>query len=389
MSEIKMQNTYTKLNTIAKNKKAQFKALQDEFTSFSWGGVDAWDAFGAFIINDKRGSLKFYNGPGFSNEYTKPQFDLGGGQLQGVNFNKQTISFTIGVYWFSIEDYRKLLYWLNPMKIDYLTFGFNPKYRYDVKLSNISDSTKWVIGKENGENRYYTELSLTFELQGTPCAKGIHPYEFKRETNNDSDKDYWIFTGEDGGIRSEVVLVKTNEMIKSDLETPVKISFKLNLQRDEFQSNPEDSIKYHITLKAIHGSESISLVELGLQNLTLFEDEDKSLSFTYYSETGLVFLETSDNIPSLLSLQTYADTKDFLVETLYTSKFMLPGEFQYPGFYNDDNDDNKTAFELYIQKYYLNEGTWQIVSFSGDNGYKSDVHKQLINIECYPRTNIS
>lgn len=379
--------TYTKLNIISKNKKAQFKALQDEFTSFSWGGVDAWEEFGAFIINDSKGSLKFYNGPGFNNEYTKPQFDSGGGQLQGVNFNKQTISFTIGVYWFSIENYRKLLYWLNPMKIDYLTFGFNPKYRYDVKLSNISDSTKWVIGKENGENRYYTELSLTFELQGSPCAKGMHPYEFK--SNDVNNRDYWVFEGEDGGIRSEVTLVKTQEMIKSDLETPVKISFKLNLQKDESQSNPEDPIKYHITLKAIHNSESISLVELGLQNLTLFEEEkDKSLSFTYYSETGLVFLETSNNIPSLVSLQTLADTKDFLVETLYTSKFMLPGEFQYPGFY-DIGEENKIAFELYIQKYYFNNGTWRTVSFSGNDGGNLDAQKQLINIECYPRTNIS
>ena len=123
-------------------KRSLLKSLQDEFTTFSWGGYDAFDNFGAFIINEKKGSLKFYNGPGFSNEYTKPQFDTQGGFLQGVTFNKQTISFTIGVYWISIEDYRKLLYWLNPMKIDYLQFGFNKDYRYDVKLSKISDSTR-------------------------------------------------------------------------------------------------------------------------------------------------------------------------------------------------------------------------------------------------------
>ena len=161
-----------------KQKRQQIKSLQDEFMTFSWGGYDAFENFGAFIINDKNGSLKFYNGPGFSNEYSKPQFDNSGGDLQGVNFNKQTISFTIGVYWINIKQYRLMLNWLNPLEVDYLIFGFNPDYRYNVKLSKLGDSTKWIVGKEDGEPMYYTEIPLTFEVQGTPCAKGVNSYEF-------------------------------------------------------------------------------------------------------------------------------------------------------------------------------------------------------------------
>ena len=90
-------------------RRSQIKKMMDEFMDFQWRDQSAFENFGAFIINDKKGSLKFYNGPGFSNEYSKPQFDSNGGELMGVNFNKQTISFTIGVYWISIEHYRLLM----------------------------------------------------------------------------------------------------------------------------------------------------------------------------------------------------------------------------------------------------------------------------------------
>ena len=60
----------------------------DDFASFTWRGIDAFETFGAFIINNKD-SLKFYNGPSFSNEYTKPQFETAAGQLTGVTFQIQ------------------------------------------------------------------------------------------------------------------------------------------------------------------------------------------------------------------------------------------------------------------------------------------------------------
>ena len=179
----------------------KIKVYQDEFMTFSWDGYDAFDSFGAFIINENKGSLKFYNGPSFSNEYTKPQFDNAGGKIVGVNFNKQTISFNIGVYWISIDHYRLLINWLHPLKTSYLIFGYNRKYRYNVKLSKIGDSTRWVLGYEtiNKERvpMYYTELSLTFEIQGEPCAKGVNSYEFGSILIPDWKRDtyYWDYNG--------------------------------------------------------------------------------------------------------------------------------------------------------------------------------------------------
>ena len=102
--------TYTSnLNNTKEYRRKQIKSLQDEFCTFSWGVDDAFEKYGAFIINDKKGSLKFYNGPGFTNEYSKPQFSQHSGDLLGVNFNRSTIDFTVGVYWFTIEEYRELI----------------------------------------------------------------------------------------------------------------------------------------------------------------------------------------------------------------------------------------------------------------------------------------
>lgn len=96
----------------------------DEFCTFSWNGVDAFDTFGAFIIN--KDSLKFYNGPSYSNQYTQPLFTDGEQTITGLKFNVQKISFNIGVYWISEEHYRRLIYWLNPYEIGALVFDFEP-----------------------------------------------------------------------------------------------------------------------------------------------------------------------------------------------------------------------------------------------------------------------
>ena len=169
-------------------KRNELKKILDSFSTFQLGGTqDMFDKYGIFIIDSGNSGLKFYNGPSFSNEYSSPQFSKNRGSLLGVNFNGLTISFVCGVYWFSIEDYRKLLEELNPLKTTYLVFDFNKDYRYNVKLSKCDNSTRYVIGYEKNlesnkeEPRYYTELSLSFDVQGDACAIGTHPYEFAYE----------------------------------------------------------------------------------------------------------------------------------------------------------------------------------------------------------------
>lgn len=216
-------------------KRNQLKSGIDDFTSFTWRGVDAFDVFGAFIINNKN-TLKFYNGPSFSNEYTKPQFESAAGQLVGVSFNVQKIDFTIGVYWINEDDYRKLIDWLDPYEISDLTFGFEPNYYYLVKLASIGDSTRHIVGIEgSGDNKqymYYTELKLTFEIQGEPCAYRNIAYEFKcigassnsNPALNDENKNYkYSFI-----LKNDI----SDNNFQSHLAMPFK--YKLHLKLDSF-----------------------------------------------------------------------------------------------------------------------------------------------------------
>lgn len=372
-----------------KQKRQQIKSLQDEFMTFSWGGYDAFENFGAFIINDKNGSLKFYNGPGFSNEYSKPQFDNSGGDLQGVNFNKQTISFTIGVYWINIKQYRLMLNWLNPLEVDYLIFGFNPDYRYNVKLSKLGDSTKWIVGKEDGEPMYYTEIPLTFEVQGTPCAKGVNSYEFIEWKTLD--------TTEEDVKKYARTYVNLKDFIESDLPAPLDISLSFLLQ-DGKDKDRDKSYIYHIELNAeLHDNiiteetpsdnyESLLLFSAELQNLTIISTENKdtsikplSLNIRYNSEIGLLFLTYGNSNEKILSLLNLNDTGEKIINNYTVNKFSLPGRFAYPDF-----DTKKLQLKLSVWKYESATNK----EFAVSNAFLGNIAGKQPCIVCYPRTNI-
>lgn len=381
---------YHNINSIisekTKQKRQQIKSLQDEFMTFSWGGYDAFENFGAFIINDKNGSLKFYNGPGFSNEYSQPQFNNSGGDLQGVNFNKQTISFTIGVYWINIKQYRLMLNWLNPLEVNYLIFGFNPDYRYNVKLSKLGDSTKWIVGKEDGEPMYYTEIPLTFEVQGTPCAKGVNSYEFinwdyiNSETAEEKDKRNNLLTH---------LNRSSKDWIESDLPTPIDISLPFILQggkKDDLNKN----YIYHIELSAEYDTissdnyESLLLFSAELQNLTIIPynkpiDDALSLNIRYNSEIGLLFLTYGNSNEKILSLLNLNDTGEKIINNYTVNKFSLPGRFAYPDF-----DTKKLQLKLSVWKYDSATNVQSAVS----DAFLSKITVKQPYIVCYPRTNI-
>lgn len=145
------------------NKRQVLKRQMDEFCTFMFGGCDAWENFGAFIITDKRGDTKFYNGPSYTNKYSSPQFSSASGNLLGIDFKQQMISFKIGLYYFTIEDYQLFLDFLGAYKVDYLSFGFADKWSYLVKPSAISDSPRYVlesIPSYHAQNATESEESL-------------------------------------------------------------------------------------------------------------------------------------------------------------------------------------------------------------------------------------
>lgn len=353
-------------------KRKQIKQAMDNFMDFQWRGRSAFESYGMFILNDRKGSLKFYNGPGFSNEYSKPQFSTNGGDLVGVSFNKQTISFSVGVYWFSIEEYRSLINWLDPLAVDYIIFDHEPAFRYNVKLSKISDSTRWIVGNEtiNGivQPRYYTELSLTFELQGSQCAKGVYSYELIPEAHNTT----WDM------VRTWKI-DKEHDFIQSDLNTPFEFSYSIPLTYSGLP-NANSKITEHLKVEMIFLDgetkvKTIPLYNLELKNLTYYSSNTNSIHIKYNSETGLLFLKYGTSYEQVLSELTTSDTGDRIVSSFEANKFYIPGRFSFP-------DINKYAITIKL--------TWQR-SYDDDPTLHSMDSQSLTSLDfiCYPRTNIA
>lgn len=329
-------------------RRQQIKSLQDEFMTFSWRGFDAFDNFGAFIINEKKGSLKFYNGLDFTNDYTKPQFDSNVGELMGVNFNRRKIDFTIGVYWISIEHYRLLLNWLDPMEINTLKFGFDNHYCYFAKLAKVADSTRYIVGKEKGQPMYYTELKLSFELQGAQCARGLDPYELDA-TSLDTMK------------------ISTNDsFIESDLPTPIEFSFSFTPSKNSLAL--EYSATYKLTEEQNSESteETISLFNILFTNLVV----NQTYNIRYNSETGVVYLKYGNSKgEQILSLVSTTDTGERIIQAITSNKFVLPGKFNTPDF--------KTSNLFFTLKEVQNE-------INNGNG----VEISNLSFICFPRTNV-
>lgn len=372
-----------KLSETTIKRRQQIKNMMDEFMDFQWREQSAFENFGAFIINDKKGSLKFYNGPGFSNEYTKPQYDSNGGELVGVNFNKQSISFTIGVYWISIEHYRLLINWLDPLITNYIIFGFDDKYRYNVKLSKRADSTRWVVGHEIIDGvktpMYYTELALTFELQGAQCARGINSYEFKDLMFKEYDDFFYtqIETQTSSGK------LKT-DFVPSDMPTPIECNISLPLYDLNLTSSSKNIID-EVELQAWYDNEVVTLFNVTLTNLTYSNNslDYKTLHLQYNSENGLLFLKYGDNYDKILTSVNTTDTGSRIVNSFKSNKFLIPGRFDFINFYGTKEDmyEDLNKFSLHlIWKRRVDDNLSYAV-------YDNKINAQMV-VYCYPRTNV-
>ena len=346
------------------NKRKQLSHLIDEFTDFTWDGLDAFRNFGAFIINEKRESLKFYNGPSFTNEYTNPQFDHSN-IFTGITFKNQQISFKIGVYWISIEDYRKLLNWLNPYVIGNLVFDFNRDYSYQVKLASREDSTRYVVGRENNEPRYYTEMTLSFDVQGVPCARMNIPQNWVVKLTNTEVK-----------ISPNVGKDNIEKTWASDLEFPFKITMGLNLQQIAGKS-------FNLTMGVYHknGSEKIrTLFDIGLQNLP--KKDGLEMFLEYDSESGLLYEKIGDDIAYNVLNRLNNINGEQIVQYMNVNKFNFPGLLDYPDF-------NLSDYEIRILttggNLAINDIIAQTTTQDSDG---NSITNYKVNFEAYSRTNV-
>lgn len=347
-----MSTHFTQINNSTSARRAALANRLDKFCTFSWNGVDAWEQFGCFIINEKN-SLKFYNGPSFSNSYTSPMFTDEAGALTGLKFSTQSISFTVGVYWITEEEYRKFIHWLNPYAVGALAFSFEPYWTYNVKLAGMKDSTRYPIGKdENGKDTYYTEMSLTFEIQGQPCAIRSTPYVWQVTSSTANRIKLALNPQYDG--------VEGTGNVDSDLPTgfEIKMPIHLNVIKSDTlttsikrklmelnESNPDASLDLILKYK-VDEKTSYELLNLRLFHLSYMIEDANATEFnfdiSYDSVNGLCQLTVGDTTKLLTRIESLSNGER-LVKSMNCAQFQFPGVFDQPDF-----DRNKIDLELSV-----------------------------------------
>ena len=289
--------SYSKLSNESSYLWDQVSPMLDKYATFSWDDEEMTN-YHAFIINEKKGSLKFYNGPSFSNNYTQPQFESASSRFTGVTFKTQQVSFTIAVYAVTAEQYRKLINKLHPYVIGNLSFGFDKDWRYVCKLSNISDSDRYIVGHydDNGNTKelYYTELKLTFDIVGDAVAQSTEEIGFQSTQSENL-----------------ITFRHNTENFTSELDTPFLFTFTISLSNN--QRNPELSLSINDT---------IVLFKMVLQNLT----PDLEYTFEYNSQTGDLCLINGDQRKLITMLSTF-QSGNRIVSLLETNSYLLTGTF--------------------------------------------------------------
>lgn len=318
-----------------------------------------FDDFGCFIINDKSGSLKFYNGPSFANQYAKAQFSSTNNMLLGVDFKQQTtIPMKVGLYWFTIEEYQKFLDCINPFHINYLTFDFNDKYGYLVKSGKIADSPRYIIGKDqDGQNRYYTELDLSWEIVGDPCVRSNLAYEY--DATKGSNNCEWSIAR----YPSSYADVSKRGQLKGDmgdtslLDTPFVFEIPCRITSQNASLKLEAILPPKTVESVTLDEKTIEMFEVQLQNLVVSETSVTTGSFSsdwmsdtplyqlylrYDSETGLIYIQNgSQNSWHLLNYQTDNYSGLPLLKSAEIFKYKIPGQFSLP-----DRDTIEWKFKL-------------------------------------------
>ena len=305
--------SYSKLSNESSYLWDQVSPMLDKYATFSWDDEEMTN-YHAFIINEKKGSLKFYNGPSFSNNYTQPQFESASSRFTGVTFKTQQISFTIAVYAVTVEQYRKLINKLHPYVIGNLSFGFDKDWRYVCKLSNISDSDRYIVGHYNDNNitkeLYYTELKLTFDIVGDAVAQSTQEIGFLPPSSS-------------AQLSSPIILHHNLNDLTSELDTPFLFTFTVS-PKDNL--NPELSLSINdinqTNSELLSINNTITLFKMVLQNLT----PGHNYTFEYNSQTGDLCLINGEQIKLVTMLSTF-QSGNRIVSLLETKSYLLTGTF--------------------------------------------------------------
>lgn len=331
---------FTSLTSDVAAKRNQFKGRLDEFCRFYWQDEDAFEKFGAFIITDSLGDLKFHSGPTWSNDYSQPQYGSYG-DLLGVNFSTWSISLKIGLYAISEDDWRRFLLWMSPFTVGWLRFGYDgSKWQYQCKVASITEGSRYSLFHDSeGIERYYGETTVKFEIVGNPVAYSVAPLEFRPAGIESNQKSYDF----------KLKKTSTYEQRLSDLNYPLDMQLSCDLNKIfKNQSNSNLLITVTTTFQQITAVLfSVSLSNLSYYNpaadtTTTDKQWQSNLNIYYSSETGLLFYNFGDSPIRLLSYQEAVSTGERLVTSRKAIKFKWPGRFTNQGLNNAANIQDYT-----------------------------------------------
>ena len=369
---------YTKLS-LGSQRRAQFKGRLDNFCRFHWKDEDAFDKFGAFIITDNVGDLKFHSGPTWTNSYSQPQFGESG-DLLGVSFSTYSISFKIGLYAISEDQWRQFLNWMSPLTIGWLRLDYAPKWQYQCKVASLAEGSRYVLfSDENGEDLYYCETTVKFDIVGTPIAYSVDQLEFTKDDaasgGSNDNKSYFK--------------LKNTDVSSSDLDYPLDLKLVCDLN-DIF--NTVDNTILHINASTTYRGISVDLFSITLDNLSYYRaakptgasDNDKSwhskLNLYYSSETGLLFYNFGDSPIKLLSFQESVSTGERLVYSMTSTKFRWPGRF------TKTSADTIQDYTINLSAYTNKKGSSDKTYYSCDLYYNPDDNKEATGETKKPAT---
>ena len=337
-----MRMSYSLIPTSVKQR---ISAALDDFTTFTWNNIDMYQEYGAFIVS--KNDLQFYNGPKFSNTYNEPQFDRAAKQLSGISFETQELSLTIGVYGFTIDVYRRLLRLFDAYSVGNLTFSFDKEHFYIVKVSSLKDSTRYVLPtKLNGQYTYYTELDITFEIQGEACAWNVNPFQYRTLkdlnttvalTNAASDLDVPFVLDLTIPLTSETISTENSSTGNPDKDL-----------KDDPAELPADGVLYnkpgrmHIITQAVYndGTKDAQIFELfaaDFVNLSFNDEEEPNkIHIRYISDSASVLYKLTQDEYRLLTLtEINSNNGGYITEGLTSFRFAFPGNFSTAGFEYD------------------------------------------------------
>lgn len=290
---------------LIEDSREKLKKRLDEYCLFNWGGNDSFETWGAFIISSSREDLRFHTGPAATASYSKPQFGQYG-NLLGVEYDTMQVSFKIGLYYITENDWRTFLEDFDPLKVEWLYFGFEKDWKYHCRCSKIADTSRRVLKKTDDGTLYYAETTLTFDIIGEPVA--YRTKELEWTPSEETEANSWTMEEKDN---------------LGQLDFPLDITWNFDLTKIK-----SEKLILTATVKdeESENSEIITLFNVTLNNLSWSDDSKSSygiLHLRYLSDAGILLYAYGSSQQKILSYQQTPTSGKRIVDTMLVNKYKM------------------------------------------------------------------